>query len=35
MIHIVAKQHWTTDGKDAAPGEYRGALEVTLTTDGR
>ena len=35
MIHIVARQHWTTDGKDATPGDYRGALEVTLTTDGR
>lgn len=35
MIHIVARQLWTKDGKDATPGKYWGSLEVTLTADGQ
>jgi hypothetical protein len=31
MIYIVAKHRWTEDGRDAAPGKYRGTVEVTLT----
>ena len=33
MIYIVARKDWTTDGQDAAPGDYRGGVEVTLTAD--
>lgn len=31
MIYVVAKQNWTIDGDDAAPGRYAGTLEVTVT----
>lgn len=33
MIYIVSKSSWTIDGKYAAPGNYRGEVQVTLTAD--
>jgi hypothetical protein len=33
MIYIVAKDYWTEDGERAAPGRYRGAVQVTVTAD--
>lgn len=29
-IHIVARHDWTRDGRNAAPGDYTGAVEVTV-----
>lgn len=33
LIYIISKRNWTTDGRDAQPGKYRGALIVTVTAD--
>jgi hypothetical protein len=33
MIYIVAKDGWTEGGERAAPGKYRGAVQVTVTAD--
>jgi len=31
VVHVHAQRHWTEDGSQAAPGEYSGALEITVT----
>jgi hypothetical protein len=33
VIFIISKRNWTTNGKDAEPGKYRGTLVVTVTAD--
>jgi hypothetical protein len=33
LIFIVSKRNWTENGRDARPGKYRGALQVTVTAD--
>jgi hypothetical protein len=33
LIFIVSERDWTTNGKKARPGKYRGMLEVTVTAD--
>ena len=33
VILVVARQHWTEDGRDAAPGVYTGSFTVTAVPD--
>lgn len=30
VLHIVSRQHWTPNGELAAPGDYRGSVEITV-----
>jgi hypothetical protein len=33
MIYVIARDNWTENGKQAAPGNYRGAVQVTVMAD--
>lgn len=33
VIYIVARPGWTTDGRDAPPGDYAGAVVLTITAN--
>lgn len=32
-IHIVARQDWTTSGRNATPGEYAGSIQVMIVAE--
>lgn len=33
VMHVVARRDWTLDGEAAAPGDYDGGVQVTVTAD--
>lgn len=35
VIYLVARSDWTADGRNAHPGDYAGALELTISAENR
>lgn len=33
VIYVVARRGWTTNGSDAAPGDYLGSIVITITSE--